>query len=60
MLNVRLRSVVMVAGLGLGWMLMAPPAATAGPAATRFSDLCFFRVSESLINNVTVQALQAR
>ena len=29
MLNVRLRVVVMVAGLGLGWTFMAPPAATA-------------------------------
>ena len=29
MLNVRLRSAVMVAGLGLGWTLIAPPAAAA-------------------------------
>ena len=52
MLNVRLRMTLMVAGLGLGWTLMAPPAAAAAPAATQFYDRCFFSLSESLINNV--------
>ena len=46
MLNVRLRSAVMVACLGLGWMLMAPQAATAQPG------VCFYDVSTTQIGNV--------
>ena len=43
MLNVRLRSAMIVAGLGLGWMLMAPPAATAQ---------CTYAVFPSSVDNV--------
>ena len=43
MLNGRLRSAVMVAGLGLGWMLIAPPAASAQ---------CTFDVYPSSVDDV--------